>query len=615
VDTSGNVYFSDLYAVWMLVPVATRPVLTVTSTHSGNFARLGQIDASYTLVVSNNANAGPTSGTVTVTETLPAGLTLASISGPGWSCWLSTCSRDDVLKPGASFPALFVAVNVEADAPSQVTNQVVVSGGGSIASGTSDLTTISGPPPAPVPLSPANGAAGVLVAPTLLWVGAAESFDIYFGTSPTPPLAISITGTTYAPGILNPGTTYYWQIVARNSFGSTSSATWSFTTGATPIGSRFVPVTPCRVADTRNPGGPFGGPTMAAGSARSFEIPQSACGIPATAQAYAVNVTAVPAGPLSYLTLWPTGLVQPLVSTLNAFAGNVVANAAIVPAGTGGAVSVFVSNQTDVVLDINGYFDSTGAVNSFSFYPATPCRVADTRNATGQFGGPSMFTGQTRDFPIPLGPCAIPSGPTAYSLNVTVVPDTDYLAYLTTWPTGSPQPLVSTLNSWTGKIVANAALVPAGSNGSISVYVTDPTDVVLDVNGYFGLPGGAGALLFYPVAPCRVADTRNLAGAFGGPQMEAGTTRSFVLPLSGCPVPSNAAAYSVNVTAVPEGPLGFLTAWPTGSPQPFVSTLNSLDGEVVANAAIVPAGTNGAISIYVTNNTHLILDINGYFAP
>jgi hypothetical protein len=75
----------------------------------------------------------------------------------------------------------------------------------------------------------------------------------------------------------------------------------------------------------------------------------------------------------------------------------VVANAAIVPAGTGGAVSVFVSNPTDVILDINGYFDSTGS----AFYPATPCRVADTRNAAGQFGGPSMFGGQTRDFPIP----------------------------------------------------------------------------------------------------------------------------------------------------------------------------------------------------------------------
>jgi hypothetical protein len=69
------------------------------------------------------------------------------------------------------------------------------------------------------------------------------------------------------------------------------------------------------------------------------------------------------------------------------------------------------------------------------------------------------------------------------------------------------------------------------------------------------------------------------------------------------------------VTVVPDGVLYYVTAWPAGSSQPLVSTLNSFDGSVVANAAIVPAGTNGAISIYVTNPTQVILDINGYFAP
>jgi hypothetical protein len=52
-----------------------------------------------------------------------------------------------------------------------------------------------------------------------------------------------------------------------------------------------------------------------------------------------------------------------------------------------------------------------------------------------------------------------------------------------------------------------------------------------------------------------------------------------------------------------------------GSARPIVSTLNSWDGTVAANAAIVPAGANGAIDVYVTNPTHVILDINGYFAP
>ena len=93
--------------------------------------------------------------------------------------------------------------------------------------------------------------------------------------------------------------------------------------------------------------------------------------------------------------------------------------------------------------------------------------------------------------------------------------------------------------------------------------------------------------------------------------MAAGTTRSF-LPSTNCFVPTTALAYSLNVTVVPDSKLGYLTMWPTGEPQPLVSTLNS-DGRVKANAAIVPAGTDGKISVYVTDSTHVIIDINGYF--
>ncbi len=376
---------------------------------------------------------------------------------------------------------------------------------------------------------------------------------------------------------------------------------------------RFVPVTPCRVADTRNTDGPFGGPAMTAASTRSFAIPQSGCGIPATAQAYSLNVTVVPPGPLPYLTLWPAGKPQPLVSTLNSFQGQVVANAAIVPAGDGGAVSVYVPQPTNVILDINGYFDSPSP-NSYSFYPVSPCRIADTRGTAGPFGGPTMTAGESRDFAILSSGCTIASAPSAYSLNATVIP-AGYLGFLTTWPAGEPKPLVSTLNSWTGKVVANAALVPAGNSGSVSVYVSDASNVVLDINGYFGRFGNAGALSFYPVTPCRVADTRTGNGPFGAPILEAQTSRSFPIPSGGCGIPATAAAYSMNVTVVPDGILPYLTAWPTGSPQPLVSTLNSFDGTVTANAALIPAGENGALSIYVAGRTHVILDIDGYFAP
>ena len=85
---------------------------------------------------------------------------------------------------------------------------------------------------------------------------------------------------------------------------------------------------------------------------------------------------------------------------------------------------------------------------------------------------------------------------------------------------------------------------------------------------------------------------------------------------SGCGLPSTAKAYSLNATVVPsKGILQYLTLWGAGQPEPFVSTLNSFDGSVVANAAIVPAGSGGSVTAYVTDPTNLILDVNGFFAP
>ncbi len=121
-------------------------------------------------------------------------------------------------------------------------------------------------------------------------------------------------------------------------------------------------------------------------------------------------------------------------------------------------------------------------------------------------------------------------------------------------------------------------------------------------------------LNFVAVTPCRIADTRLATGPLGGPTMQAGDTRTFPILTSSCNIPPTALAYSLNITVVPRGQLGYLTIWPTGQSQPFVSTLNSENGLILANAAIVPAGTNGAINVFVTDGTDVILDIDGYFA-
>jgi hypothetical protein len=381
--------------------------------------------------------------------------------------------------------------------------------------------------------------------------------------------------------------------------------TLSFTASNVTNAQWFVPVTPCRVADTRNPAGPFGGPGVAANSSRDFTIPGSACGVPPSATAYSLNVAAVPSGPLGNLVVWPAGQNRPLTSTLSSSDGRVKGTAAIVPAGSAGAISVFATDTTHVVLDINGYFVPASANTGFAFYPVTPCRLVDTRLASSPLGGPSLSG--TRSFPLLSGSCNIPASAAAYSLNFAAVPDGP-LGYITAWATGKSQPLVSTLNAPTGTVTANAAIVPAGNGGAIDVFTTDKTDLVIDVNGYFA-PAGAGGLSFYRFAPCRVLDTR----ASPGSQAFAGELSVDVVGGT-CAVPATSQAYVFNVTAAPQGLLGFLTLWPQGQAQPLVSTLNALDGATTSNMAIVPT-TNGSINVFADGYTQLVLDFLGYFAP
>jgi hypothetical protein len=382
---------------------------------------------------------------------------------------------------------------------------------------------------------------------------------------------------------------------------------------------QFVPVTPCRLVDTRLDGGPIWAQTS-----RGFIVPdQGGCKIPAGATAYSLNVTVVPHGYLEFLTVFPTGEGQPVVSTLNSHDGRVKANAAIVPAGDQDSVSVYAYNTTDVVLDINGYFAPPGVlpagISAMQFYPLPPCRVVDTRTGSGSpqgLGPPSLSAQMTRQFPVLDSPCfaGIPNTAQAYSFNFTAVPPgtNQSLEYLTVWPTGKTQPYVSTLNNPTATVVANAAIVPAGQNGDIDVFATDNTDLVIDVNGYFANPpqGGQAGLSLYSVYPCRLLDSRPPSGngSFSG------TLRVDVLN-SVCASSNQAQSYVFNATVVPPGPMSYLTLWPDGRNQPTVSTLNAYDGEVTSNLAIVPAGQNGVVDVFASEPTNLLLDISGYFAP
>ncbi|HOX55598.1 MAG TPA: DNA/RNA non-specific endonuclease [Candidatus Paceibacterota bacterium] len=122
-----------------------QPDLAIALTHTGDFTQ-GDIGATYTIIVTN-AGTDASSGSVTVTTTLPAGLTGTAIGGTGWSADLGTltCTRSDSLPAGTTYPAITLTVNVATNAPASVTNVATVAGGGEtdFANNTaSDPTTI-----------------------------------------------------------------------------------------------------------------------------------------------------------------------------------------------------------------------------------------------------------------------------------------------------------------------------------------------------------------------------------------------------------------------------------------------------------------------------------------
>ena len=141
-----------------------------------------------------------------------------------------------------------------------------------------------------------------------------------------------------------------------------SSASGGLTTMAdvTP-GIGFVGVAPCRLVDTRQAGFPagYGTPALSAGVPRNFDLNSDplCTGIPAGVDAYSLNITVTNTQGPGFILIYPQGGAQPSVSTVNYVAGQTIANAAVVPAGTGGGVTVIAGvSGTDLIIDINGYF-------------------------------------------------------------------------------------------------------------------------------------------------------------------------------------------------------------------------------------------------------------------
>jgi len=393
--------------------------------------------------------------------------------------------------------------------------------------------------------------------------------------------------------------------------------------------SKFVPITPTRVLDTR-PGflpnngfarladntalsvDPIGGTNVAT------QLANLGIG-PSTVTAVVVNTTLVNSGGAGFATVWSTGFERPTTSTNNAlFTGQTTPNLVIAPLGLDGKISIYSLNDADYVIDVMGVMVESAGSADGRFTSVGPTRHSDTRSP-GQHAAPGQqryAAGETRT--VDLTPAGVPATASAVVLNVTAA-RTAAPGFVSLWPAGQANPGHSNVNVPVANQATSNQVITGISGGSVNVFSLTETDLILDVTGFFtgtDDPSGTDGL-FVPISPARFLDTRDTFGpnAFtGGSKNPAGN--SLRLPIAGrSDIPADGVkAAAFNITAVnPDGP-GFATAFPSAGSVPATSTINfNAAGATVPNHAITALSTGGSIDIFTLVASHLVVDASGYF--
>ncbi len=377
--------------------------------------------------------------------------------------------------------------------------------------------------------------------------------------------------------------------------------------------SRYVPLTPARILDTRDGTGTGTVAPVRTDSAISLQVTGRG-GVPANASAVVMNVTiANPIGS-GYVTVWPHGVSRPVVSSVN-YSGprDVQGNEVTVLLGNDGQVDLYTLVQSDMVADVMGYYEPISTpVSSGRFMPLTPARILDTRNGNGapvaKLPQGGMITLQV------TGRGGVPaSGVSAVTLNITATNAAE--GYVTVWPAGQPMPTASVLNPTAQRTtVPNKVTVPVSGGGQINLYTLNPTDLIADVSGYYTDSSASPSMdgLFVALTPARVLDTRKV-NPFLAPGAQGTATLRFG-GLGGVPT-TNVAAVLFNLTGTQSQSAGFVTVYPAGQARPEASNLNLIGpGDTKANAVIAPVSSeNAGVTMFTMPNVDLVGDVSGYF--
>lgn len=383
----------------------------------------------------------------------------------------------------------------------------------------------------------------------------------------------------------------------------------------------YFAVNPCRILDTRNT------TILTNNQPRVVNIAGS-CGIPGTAKAVSVNVTAVSPTDSGKISLYPGNFPSSwsgAVSSVNFVpATSPRANSAVIQLATDGTGTIGINpqvagspGQVHLTLDVDGYFstDTTpalGAQGPLGFQTLPVCRIADTQSSTPLTSGPPRtFTAQ--------GVCGIPVGAAVASLHIGV-PAPAYGAHITLFPGNISYPGTATINvspaasQWRNG--ARVRLSPTTPDFAAVFGTVTPgayAHAHFDVNGYFK---SDAPLKYRPITPCRVFDTTSPSA--GGP-LATGTVRN--LQVQGtCGVPVGAKAVVVRLGISVPTSAGELSVFPSNQTLPAISTVKfnanepglSL-GATVALSTLTQDLSVSAGQMTAGGTVNLAVDVFGYF--
>lgn len=381
--------------------------------------------------------------------------------------------------------------------------------------------------------------------------------------------------------------------------------------GYTPLAS------PVRLLDTRVGPSSFDGREQWDGRHGSPDAPVrlpvgGRAGVPVGASSVILNVTATGTTESGYVTVYPCDATLPTASNLNYAAGDTIANSVVVRVPADGLVCLAADGDTHLIADVAGYFADSSVLVPLG----APSRLLDTRTGASAADGREDWDG-AHDAASPVrlpvtGRAGVPAGVASVVLNVTAT-DVEAEGYLTVYPCDGPQPTASNLNFRAGDTIANSVISRVATDGTVCLFVSARTNLVVDVGGYV-----PGQTVLVPLAtPARLLDSRPGTVTADRRFEGVGARRSgstLTLAVNGrANVPGTATAVVLNVTATAAQDEGYVTVFPPGGDVPTASNLNYAAGATVANSVIARVGADGVVCLFTEGVTDLIVDVAGYF--